>query len=208
MKRPAGCGHSLSDRLHHLLAGTLKTLTHDHCEVSQAAACWVQVNLTWEHRSAALVQEQENAHQKNFAGSSHCEQACHHISYCFSQPSINATDECTFNVHENVEVFFVDLPSLLTNLSLVIKLDIFSHSCFDSNPSRPAPAPPASVPQLWALPTVAPFGAASGSCDTGVITPRTPPSADLTPHPPALETVPKIITPAKKAFFPPQIPPP
>ena len=83
---------------------------------------------------------------------------------------------------------------------ILVKLCIFKFSYFDRSTSPP---PPASVDRLKALLTVAPRRRWIGSADTGVITPRTPPSPRLNVPSPGFRNCPQNYHPGtrrKKRF--------
>ena len=95
---------------------------------------------------------------------------------------------------------------LLTQLPphILVNLCFFKFSYFDRSRSPPAPAHPASVDRLKALPTVAPRQRWKGSADTGVITPRTPPSPRLNVPSPGFRNCPQNYHPGtrlKKRFI-------
>ena len=210
MKRPTRRRHSPSHRVHHLLAGPLQPLPHHHRQVSQAAGVRVQVKLTWKHCSAALVKKEEDAQKKGFWST--------HRPFVSSNWKRQALLIFTASWNANLmyhPMFMGSLfiqanylphhlltqlpPHILVNLCFFLKF-----SYFDRSRSPPAPAHPASVDQLKALPTVAPRQRWKGSADTGVITPRTPPSPRLNVPSPGFRNCPQNYHPGtrlKKGLF-------
>ena len=209
MKRPTRRRHSPSHRVHHLLAGPLQPLPHHHRQVSQAAGVRVQVKLTWKHCSTALVKKEEDAQKKGFWSA--------HRPFVSSNWKRQALLIFTASWNANLVYHPMFMGSLfiqanylphhlLTQLPphILVNLCFFKFSYFDRSRSPPAPAHPASVDRLKALPTVAPRQRWKGSADTGVITPRTPPSPRLNVPSPGFRNCPQNYHPGtrlKKGLF-------